>query len=427
MNLEFYNIIPIFFAILAFCLVVFIHELGHYLVAKVCGIKSTDFSIGFGPELFSFRDKSGTKWKICIIPLGGYVKFVQSDENLLRKEKSQSFDDASILKRTLTVLAGPIFNFFLAFILFIISSYISGVGTNQPIIGKAYDLPGINNFFKEGDKILSINDFPVNSFSDVYKITSQNDFNDEILIVIERKKIKKEILVPFFFQPIILSVETLSPASKAGLKNGDVILSIDEKKITNFEEIREIVLKSNEKELNFKIWRKNQFFDIILKPEYRPTETSNGDLIEVPRIGVRGGPPFEPLREKPSIVSAIKIGFNMTFYVINMSIQGIIKIIDNTISPKHLSGPIGVAQALTETSYQGIGAFITLVAAISAGLGLINLFPIPILDGGYLVLFLYEAIFKKRPPEKVLNSLMSFGLVFILSVMLFATFNDLMR
>ena len=427
MNLEIYNVLPIFYAILAFCLVIFIHELGHYLIAKICGIKSTDFSIGFGPELFSIIDKSGTKWKICLIPLGGYVKFVQSENVSNDKDKKHSFDESALLNRTLTVLAGPIFNFLLAFFLFILSSYISGIGTNQPIIGKAYNLPGTNNFFQKGDKILSINNFSVNTFSDIYEITSKNEFSEEVRIVIERSDTKKEILVPYFFQPIVLAVETLSPASKAGLLQGDVILFIEEKKINNFDEIKEIISLSNEKELNFKIWRNNQIIDLILKPEYRPTETSNGNIEEIVRIGVRGGPPFEPLRETPDPITAIKIGFNMTYYVIKMSIIGIIKIIDNTISPKHLSGPIGVGKALTETSYQGFGAFITLVAAISAGLGLINLFPIPILDGGYLLIFLYEATFKKKPPEKVLNSLMSFGLVFILFIMLFATFNDLMR
>ena len=119
MNLEIYNVLPIFYAILAFCLVIFIHELGHYLIAKICGIKSTDFSIGFGPELFSIIDKSGTKWKICLIPLGGYVKFVQSENVSNDKDKKQSFDESALLNRTLTVLAGPIFNFLLAFFLFI--------------------------------------------------------------------------------------------------------------------------------------------------------------------------------------------------------------------------------------------------------------------------------------------------------------------
>ncbi len=425
--MEILSIVPIFYAIFAFCLVVFVHELGHYLVAKWCGIKSTDFSIGFGPELFSKIDKNGTKWKICLIPLGGYVKFVQCKKGGKINIKDKSFDNASVFKRTLTVAAGPISNFILAFLLFFLSAFISGVGTNDPIIGKAYDLPGVSDFFEKDDKIISINDFPVNNFSDVFEISSNNQFEGKISVLIERKNNIKEIFLPFIFQPIVLAVETLSPASKAGLKPGDVFISIGNKKINNFEDIRNIVLSSKGEELEVKIWRKNEIINLKLTPELRPTETGDGNLIELLRIGVRGGPPFEPIRKTPGILMASKISLNMTFYVIKMSIIGIVKIIDNTISPKHLNGPIGVAKALTETSYQGFAAFISLVGAISAGLGLINLFPIPVLDGGYLMIFLYEAIFKKRPPEKVLNFLMFIGLFLILSIMVFATFNDLMR
>ena len=145
------------------------------------------------------------------------------------------------------------------------------------------------------------------------------------------------------------------------------------------------------------------------------------------RIGVRGGPLLSPLRVTPSFFEAGHMGAQMTFYVIKTSLVGLARIIDNTISPKHLSGPIGVAKALSYSASEGSIAFLSLLAAISAGIGLINLLPIPILDGGHLVLFVYEFIFRAPPPTSLTKFLMIAGFFLLVSLMVFTTFNDIVR
>ena len=159
----------------------------------------------------------------------------------------------------------------------------------------------------------------------------------------------------------------------------------------------------------------------------RPTETIDGNLIEEMRIGVRGGALFSPVMVKPDLSNAIQMGVRMTTYVIQTSFLGLARMIDSTISPRHLSGPLGVAQALSHTASEGFIPFLSLLAAISAGIGLINLFPIPILDGGHLMIFLYEGIFKKPPADRVIKFFMAIGLLILLGLMVFATFNDIVR
>ncbi len=430
--------IPLFFAILAFCLVIFIHELGHYLVGRWCGIGASDFSIGFGPELYSYTDSRKTKWKLCLIPLGGYVKFLSKNSllddnqpnNKVKKvpaEFGNSFDESPLLLRALTVFAGPLANFLLSIFLFTVFTLLSGVSTNKPVIGTTFELPGSHQTLKQGDRVISIENQPITNYTEIIEISSELEESNAISVLVERDNRELKLTMPFIFQPIVLVIETLSPASRAGLEVGDVFLSVENKKIKTFEDVREAVLNSNGDALSFKVWRSGKVIDILLIPENRPTETSEGDIVETMRIGVRGGAFFSPSKETPSVFDAIIISFDMTWYVIKMSLTGVARIIDNSISAKHLSGPVGVAKALTETSKQGFIPFIGLVAAISAGLGLVNLFPIPILDGGHLVLFFFEAIFKRRPPEIYLKSLMAIGLVLVLGIMLFATYNDLMR
>ena len=145
------------------------------------------------------------------------------------------------------------------------------------------------------------------------------------------------------------------------------------------------------------------------------------------RIGVRGGPLFSPVMKTPNIFEAGSIGVQMTFYVVRMSLVGLVRMIDMTISPKHLSGPVGIAKALSYSAIEGAISFLSLLAAISAGIALINLFPIPILDGGYLMVFLYELVFKAPPPSYIIKFFMMIGFFILFGLMVFATFNDIVR
>ena len=433
--------VPIFLAVVAFISVVFVHELGHYFIGRCCGIGATTFSIGFGPKLVSFTDKRNTEWMLCLIPLGGFVKFVTENDKSGSSVKmgrsgnleshnfstSGSFESASLICRTMTVLAGPVANFFMSAIIFTFISGMTGVMTTEPIVGDVADLPGKAITLMVGDKILTVEDAPVESFRQVYDMIATLDQMSDIRLSILRDGQVLELIIPHIFQPIVFDVEMFSPAMKAGLKVGDVFLEADEQTISSFEDLKSIIGSTNGKPITLKIWRNDKIILTDLTPEMRPTETIDGNLIEQMRIGVRGGALFSPMMVKPHLLESVWTGVRMTFYVIKTSLVGLARMIDQTISPKHLSGPIGVAKALSYTATEGFMPFFSLLAAISAGIGLVNLFPIPILDGGHLILFLYEGIFKKAPADRIIKFLMAVGLTMLLALMVFATFNDILR
>ena len=433
--------VPIFLVILAFISVVFVHELGHYLIGRWCGIGATIFSIGFGPKLFSYRDKRNTEWMICIIPLGGFVKFITEKEDLRVNSdlidqrnvsdksinKNGSFEAASLSKRVITVLAGPAANFLMSALIFSVVASYTGVMSTEPVVGNVAKIPAKSFNLSPGDQILSVEKKPVQTFSQIYEvIATLEPLSDIRLQILRNNKVYNE-KIPHIFQPIVFHVEMFSPAMKSGLKVGDVFLEANKQSISSFEELKTVINSSEGKNIVVKIWRDQEIILINLTPEMRPTETIDGNLIEEMRIGVRGGALFSPVMVKPDLSNAIQMGVRMTTYVIQTSFLGLARMIDSTISPRHLSGPLGVAQALSHTASEGFIPFLSLLAAISAGIGLINLFPIPILDGGHLMIFLYEGIFKKPPADRVIKFFMAIGLLILLGLMVFATFNDIVR
>ncbi|MEE2774183.1 MAG: RIP metalloprotease RseP [Pseudomonadota bacterium] len=426
-------------AIFAFALVIFVHELGHYVVGRWCGIKARVFSIGFGPKIFSLVDRYDTEWRLCALPLGGYVKFLSSEtfnadkrafsggEDRTGSLNTGLFEEATTFKRSLTVLAGPVSNILMAIIIFSLVSIMTGVVSDKPVVGKVVSRPNLENNFFVGDRILAIDGRPVDYFSEIFKISSNVAPSGKSRFTVKRGDETVDLLIPYIFQPIVLNVELFSPARRAGLEEGDVFLEVNGDRILSFEELRSVIVSSSGTPVDVRYWRDGEIYDTVIVPELRPTEMPNGDIKEVMRIGVRGGPAIYPSLSTPSLLQATSIGVSMTFYVLKSSITGLLRIIDNTISPKHLSGPIGVAQALSHTANEGLLPFLSLLAAISAGIGLINLFPIPILDGGHLVFFLYEAVFGKQPSETFQRYLLTLGLTFLLVVMVFATINDILR
>ncbi len=433
--------VPIILAIIAFVFVIFIHELGHYFVGRLCGIGASSFSIGFGPKLVSVVDRNRTEWMLCLIPLGGFVKF-RSDNDIVVLQNQlddtskvrnsyfttqSSFESSSLLKRSITVLAGPFANFLLAVVIFAYVAFVSGTMSNEPIVGNVADLPSNTESLVEGDQILSVQDQKIERFDQVFEIAANADPSINVKFEVLRQGRVLVIDVPYLFQPVVFNIEMLSPAMKAGIKVGDVFVQANNKKVSSFDDIKRAINDSNGLPVSVVLWRNGTLIESNITPEMRPTETQNGNIVEQMRIGVRGGPLFSPVMKTPNIFEAGSIGVQMTFYVVRMSLVGLVRMIDMTISPKHLSGPVGIAKALSYSAVEGAISFLSLLAAISAGIALINLFPIPILDGGYLMVFLYELVFKAPPPSYIIKFFMMIGFFILFGLMVFATFNDIVR
>jgi regulator of sigma E protease len=349
--------------------VVFIHEYGHYYFAKRFGVGVTDFSIGFGKEMFGWNDKSGTRWKVCVIPLGGYVKFFgdrnvysQADNEKIIKEYSKDdqkklFVLKPLYQRALIVFGGPLANFLLAILIF---------------------------------------------FS-VYTFAGKD-----------------------FTPAIINEVQKNSPAMVAGLKDNDIVVSIDGNKVKSIMEVSKFIMMSTNEFINFTVNRYDQELTFKVKPIIAEGEDSLGNKVNKRMIGIKLGAYNNVVNHvKLGPVKALFYAVNEVYYVSVSSLKYIGSMIRGSGDSSQLGGPIRIAKISGQVAEFGILPFISLMAYISISLGLINLFPIPMLDGGHLMFYGIEKVLGRPLSQKVQEGFFRIGLFLLLSLMLFTTFNDL--
>jgi regulator of sigma E protease len=419
-------------------IVVFVHEYGHYIVARWCGIRSEVFSIGFGPVVWSRRDRRGTLWQVAALPLWGYVKYVGDADGASRtdhaaldrmsaEDRAASFHGAAVWKRMLAVLAGPCFNFLLTIVVFTGLALWQGVPTDRPTVGEIEALPSVEQPLRPGDIVLAVDGKPVASFADVYQAALDMPAPGPMHLRVDRDGQPLDLTVPYALPPLVQGVEPLSPASDAGLRAGDLILSADGKPLASFDALRQTVLASGGRTIPLEIWRDGATLTLSITPEARDTENETGGFEKRVMIGVAGAPLYLPATVTPAPWTAVLYGVERMGTVITQSLHGLASILTGAIGADNLQGPLGIAQISSETAAQGLGNFIALIGIISTAIGLLNLFPIPILDGGHFVAFVIEAVRGRPPSPAVMQVAMSIGLGLILLLMVFATYNDIMR
>ena len=428
---------PVISFIVSLSIIVFVHEYGHYIVGKWTGIKADVFSVGMGPVVLSRVDKNGTTWQLAAIPFGGFVKF-KGDANISsshvdpktsaynKSDLRATLHGAPLWARTATVAAGPVFNFVFSIIIFF-SIFVSVGQVREPLtISKINPLPFINQL-KEGDEIISISGFQLSSASSIKDML-------EYIENIDKKSIEYEVRRdgeifnlsgPPVDHPRISGLGPLSAAVAASLNAGDVILEINGEPINKFNQLKEAVEKSAGSPINLTVWREEKIFQTTIVPKREDIPQPEGGFITKWRIGIIGSIyPFELLTESIPVLQAIKLSFFQTYSIITSSINGLYHIIAGNISTCNLSGPIEIAEISSHMAKEGLQSFIQTLALFSAAIGFMNLLPVPVLDGGHLVFFAYEAIFKKPPNQKAFSALMTVGFAFILFFMMFAIYND---
>ena len=349
--------------------VVFIHEYGHYYFAKRYGVGVTDFSIGFGKEMFGWNDKSGTRWKVCAIPLGGYVKFFgdrnvysQADNEKIIKEYSKEDQDKlfvlkPLYQRALIVFGGPLANFLLAILIF---------------------------------------------FS-VYMFVGKD-----------------------FTPAVINEVQKDSPAMIAGLKDNDIVVSIDGNKVKSIMEVSKFIMMSTDEFINFTVNRSNQDLTFRVKPNVIKSEDELGNKINKRMVGIKlGAYNNEVNHVKLGPTKALFYAVNEVYYVSISSLKYIGSMLTGNGDSSQLGGPIRIAKISGQVAEFGILPFISLMAYISISLGLINLFPIPMLDGGHLMFYGIEKVLGHPLSQKTQEGFFRIGMFLLLSLMFFTTFNDL--
>ena len=430
-------LITVFAFILCLSVIVFVHEFGHYYVGKLSGIHAEVFSIGFGPVLVSLNDKNGTKWQISALPFGGFVKFL-GDKNSAGAPTvniNSAKDDVTFIRATIqgaplwarfmTVAAGPVFNFMFSGIIFF-GVYLGQGVTKFPLtVEKVFDTPHQKQLEK-GDIIKSINGIRISeNLNDFENLFEDSHSDEEFTYIIERNgeqiTLEKVIQNP----PRIAQVLPKSAAIAAGLELGDVILSLNSQKITSFNNIKNFVESSKGEAIEVEYWRDGEIRKTQLKPLIVDVPAEEGGFDRIYRIGIVSDYfPFEPVTQSQSILIAVRGAFESVYLVMEGSVKGLYHILFGNISSCNLSGPISIAETSGQMVKQGGVNYLWFIAVLSTAIGMINLFPIPVLDGGHLMFFTIEALTGNKPDPSIVNKLMTLGFLLLVSLMLFSIFND---
>lgn len=353
--------------ILVLSVVVFFHELGHFMVARWCGVTVKAFSIGFGKEIWGFNDRHGTRWRVALLPLGGYVKFMDDEsaastpsaetlQNMSEEERAGAFHLKPLWQRAAVVAAGPIANFILAIVIFAALFSVYGLTTLEPRVG---------------------------------------------------------------------TVVPDSPAAQAGVQPDDLILKIGDREVESFGDLQQIVTTNPEQDLKFELDRNGQLISLIIRPKLTEHENAITGKAKMPIIGITSKPGAERMHREVSVVEAVGLGVDRTSVIITSTISFIVDLVRGRQSADQLGGPIRIADVSGQVAKFGFQPLLNFIAVISVSIGLLNLFPIPILDGGHLMFYAIEAVRRKPLSEKAQEIGFRIGFAIVLMLMVFATFNDL--
>ncbi|WP_026757849.1 RIP metalloprotease RseP [Sediminimonas qiaohouensis] len=424
--------------VIALSVIVAVHEYGHYIIARWSGIRSEVFSLGFGPVLWSRMDKHGTRWQVALLPFGGYVKFLGDSDaasgkdgevvaSLSEEEQRHTMHGAPLWARTATVAAGPVFNFVLAVAIFTAIGLTRGVPVEPLTVGSVHPMP-VAHDIRPGDTLLTVEGHAISDISGEAGQEVIEDLPKQALLdyTVRRDGRETRVQGPFIMPPMVQQLSPQSAAYNAGLKAGDVITAVDGAPIVAFDQLKDRVLAAEGAALLLDVWRDGETLQLTLAPRRVDEPTGSGGFETNWRIGILGGMFFDPATESPGPVEALIGGVATLWEIIVGSVSGLYHMITGAISSCNMSGPIGIAEVSGQMASQGAISFIYFVGVLSAAVGLLNLFPIPVLDGGHLVFYAYEAVVGKPPSDQALRVLMAVGLALILSVMLFALSNDVL-
>ena len=419
-----------------------IHEAGHYSMARLFKVTILDFSIGMGKSLKSWRDKANTEFHLRMLPIGGFVKMKGEDES---RDAEDSFSSKKYYQKVLILLAGPLANFFLAIIL-LTGLNIYGNTAISSLVGFVdKESPSYEAGFKKDDLIIKIDSYEVLTRSDAQMALSRRlGETGDIIFQVRSSDGEKSLKIPINswlqgeepsdllknlginvpIKPIIGKILTNSPAEISGLKKNDEILEIDNEVVYSWSEIKNKINDNLGLPSDFKIKRDEEIIFLSISPEF--SDEKNEWLIGISASNKISPEALVFQREAP--LSALSKATIQTFNVVNDSFEFLYKMIIGYVSPKNLGGPVMIGQFAGESLiYGGLYSFLLLVSYVSIGLGVINLVPIPILDGGQILILTIERLKGSPLSPTVLDFTYRFGISAVILLMVFAFMNDISR
>jgi regulator of sigma E protease len=441
-------------AIVLFGLLIFFHELGHFILAKLVGVKVLKFSLGFGPRILG-RKIGETEYILSALPLGGYVKPLGEEpgEELTEEEKPRAFNFQPVWKRVAIVLAGPVFNLVLAYIIFVAflslnhPIRIPDLDTLTPkIINVIDDSPAMKAGLEINDLVVSINGKDINAWIELEamvlmspgeELTLQVKRDGKIVdlrVTPESQNIRdaegKEITVGSIGvsrrESIIGEVFAGTPAMKAGLRSNDTVVSIDGVSVRDWNEMSSILSESPGRELTLKVKRGGDLIDVRITPEPKTIKDEDGNEITVGRIGISSKSTFLIIQSDNLLQVPVK-AFQAVYEWWVLTLETVIRLITGGVSVKQLGGPIQIVDYAAKAKEEGFLPYFSLVAIISVNLALLNLLPIPVLDGGHILFFAIEAITGRPLNEKVIGVANRVGMSLLLLLIAFVLYNDTMK
>jgi regulator of sigma E protease len=434
--------------VVALGILIFVHEFGHFIVARRLGIGVTKFSFGFGPKLFGFT-RGETEYLVSAIPFGGYVKMVgegDADE-VSPEDRARSFQHKPVRVRMAVVAAGPAGNLLFAVLAFWLF-FVTGAPALAPRLAVTPGGPADKAGLRSGDYVVSVGATPVKSWDDFDAALRGAGVGKPVTVSVRRDgsslsfpvtPVLEEGQNPFGEKvrgtgigatpvalPRIGEVMPGSPASQAGLKKDDLVLSVDGEPVSTWEALAARIRKgSPDRPLSFRLRREGRELTVPVRPRLEGGTGAKGEKAPEPRVGIVGSPETIVIESGP--LSSVWLALRRTWELIALTVMVVVKLLTRVVPAKTLGGPILIAQMAGDQARLGFGQFANFLGLLSVNLGILNLLPIPVLDGGHLLFFSIEGVLRRPVPERMRVYAQQVGLTLLLLLMALVFYNDLAR